>query len=78
MSKRHAATTDHRVPIWRGGQDRPWNCVAACQGCNHSKGPLTHCEFAPIRDIPGAAKKLTRMVFHLRAHAPEAVGALRP
>jgi 5-methylcytosine-specific restriction endonuclease McrA len=29
---------DHVIPLGRGGHDRAWNRVPACQPCNRSKG----------------------------------------
>jgi 5-methylcytosine-specific restriction endonuclease McrA len=38
-------TTDHKVPISRGGTDAPENKVPACISCNSAKGPMTEEEF---------------------------------
>jgi 5-methylcytosine-specific restriction endonuclease McrA len=41
-----ATTVDHLRPVSRGGAELdPENCVAACAGCNGSKGEMTAEEF---------------------------------
>jgi CRISPR/Cas system Type II protein with McrA/HNH and RuvC-like nuclease domain len=44
--RRYRATIDHLVPQTRGGSNLMSNMVAACLGCNASKGQLTEDEFA--------------------------------
>lgn len=44
MSLREA-TTEHRKPKSRGGEDVPTNIDAACSTCNNAKGSLTRREF---------------------------------
>lgn len=41
----HGLTTDHRVPLSRGGTDTPENRVTACVACNSRKGRRTYEEF---------------------------------
>lgn len=41
-------TEDHVVPRARGGLNRIWNIVAACESCNNRKAdswPTCQCEF---------------------------------
>lgn len=52
------ATIDHRVPLGRGGANTRENQVAACYGCNRTKGILTEEEFLPLIGLPGAAQAL--------------------
>lgn len=40
-----ATTVDHLVPVIRGGTDDESNLVAACAGCNGTKGDRTPSEF---------------------------------
>jgi 5-methylcytosine-specific restriction endonuclease McrA len=35
-------TADHVIPVWRGGQTRADNIVAACYGCNNSRNRETN------------------------------------
>jgi 5-methylcytosine-specific restriction endonuclease McrA len=39
------ATTDHKIPLARGGTNHRRNVVAACFRCNHRKGNMTVEEF---------------------------------
>jgi hypothetical protein len=41
-------TTDHRLPVSRGGTDALENLVLACRSCNSAKGAKTVEEFFPI------------------------------
>jgi 5-methylcytosine-specific restriction endonuclease McrA len=41
-----ANTTDHRIPIARGGSNFPANLVPCCSGCNARKYTKTEREFA--------------------------------
>lgn len=45
------ATTDHRIPLARGGSNTLENLVAACYVCNHAKNNMTEEEF---RNAPSA------------------------
>jgi 5-methylcytosine-specific restriction endonuclease McrA len=42
------ATLDHVLPVSRGGRNQRANLVAACLGCNQSKGALTADEFRAL------------------------------
>lgn len=41
-------TLDHVVPTCKGGKDKKWNKVDACNTCNQEKGCLTADEFRAV------------------------------
>ena len=38
-------TLDHKVPLARGGLNKPFNYVAACKPCNNAKGSMLEADF---------------------------------
>lgn len=50
-----AATTDHRVPMAAGGDNRRSNLVASCRECNNNKGDMSVDEYREI--LPGILEK---------------------
>lgn len=50
-----AATIDHKIPLSKGGDDRPHNYVLACRACNTLKGDMTFDEFMALIDVEAAA-----------------------
>ena len=46
-------TFDHKIPISRGGSNKPGNLVVACEECNNEKADLTHDEFFLYREVTG-------------------------
>ena len=47
---------DHRIPISRGGSNKPENLACACARCNIAKGGLTEAEFLVRRAANGASR----------------------
>ena len=41
-------TVDHVNPLCKGGKDKKWNKVEACNTCNQDKGCLTADEFRAV------------------------------
>lgn len=44
-NKPNSMTLDHKMPLSRGGLDKPRNHVPACARCNQAKGNLLEYEF---------------------------------
>jgi CRISPR/Cas system Type II protein with McrA/HNH and RuvC-like nuclease domain len=59
------ATTDHLIPVTRGGRDSPSNTVLACKQCNSQKANRTLEEYrdflAQKQDKRQAAKQLMQI-----------------
>lgn len=53
-----AGTADHVIPVPRGGTHALSNLVAACHGCNTSKGERTLAEWCASGLAPGPARTL--------------------
>lgn len=41
----NSMTLDHRIPLSRGGLNKPFNYVPACARCNNAKGSMTEAEY---------------------------------
>jgi HNH endonuclease len=66
---RLTATTEHLVPLSRGGAlTAPDNIAAACRDCNGAKGDLTAAEY---RGTGAYRARLLRSQCHRNAHDPE-------
>lgn len=44
-------TTDHKIPVSRGGTNARENKVACCLPCNQEKADLTHIEFIRFKRL---------------------------
>lgn len=53
-----AGTADHVIPVPRGGTHALTNLVAACRGCNTSKGERTLAEWVATGLAPAPARSL--------------------
>lgn len=47
--KPNTMTLDHKIPLVRGGLNRPFNYVPACRACNNDKGAMTEAEYWALR-----------------------------
>lgn len=45
----HSMTLDHKIPLARGGGNKPVNYAACCGPCNNAKGAMTEAEFRQKR-----------------------------
>jgi 5-methylcytosine-specific restriction endonuclease McrA len=54
----YAFSGDHVVPLVQGGRSEPDNTLAACRGCNTSKGGRTLSQWVASGFAPGPAHVL--------------------
>ena len=65
------ATSDHRLPLWKGGTSQNGNKVPCCWDCNQLKGAMDEETFMRVRDDPVA---LRRERYLAQRHSWEALG----
>ena len=71
---RERITTDHKIPVCRGGNSKPSNIALACRRCNQEKGPLTDKEYLAAKKM-GCVKAKKREIHAMLTAQREAQNA---
>lgn len=53
----NSMTLDHKIPLAKGGRNKPENYVAACAPCNNAKGALDLADFYRQRRLAERAAR---------------------